>query len=826
MRLQQAWEGVCDGNCRKLIISGESGIGKSRLFAEFLKTFGAGQPTTIKLNCSKLHVNLPFYPIIEWLHQETGVAADSNPVSWAPIEHFLGRIGLDKHTHLLPLSTLLIEESGNPESYIAPSEQHLKVIQSLVAIIERTASESPVLLLVEDSQWADPSTLEFLDTILTRLSSQPILLIVTSRTSGSTMVQSSDSSEIIALKRLGDTFMEQIVRSILNLPQGGNPGVNHIVEKSDGIPYFCEEIAKVVNLSRSDSGPQSRPIDSTLANIAAIPTTLRDSLAARLDHLGEHKWVVEIAAVIGRRFEKRLILSILETVSGKSTIELEKIIAFLQKMEIFSKPDSDVKDNKLSFYHALLQETAYSSLVRTDKQKYHQAVVQVMEAGAFNIDPATLATHYREAELFEKAVQHFNIAAERASFKGSCSEALALVSEALAVLPRIAPGESARLIPKLITTMGTATMVSEGFGVRKAGAAYRMALQACKNAPNAEDEFRSLWGLARYSMVSSRLEAGLKYAKRAFAIANEAENENLQLEAYLIIGVANLWLGNFNDALTSYTSAREKYSEDSNYVLSMLCGEHPMVSCHSRMSFPLWVLGFPEKALQACRQARKIAGDVPNPLSRIRALAFSGWINQFIGDVNQTLKYSRQVVTLANRYNYPFWKHCGNMQVGWAKFALGDVDAGIKQYKEALDASKTTGTVGRTYHRGLLAEMYLKASEPDKAGAALRDAFDTAKKSGDGFWSASLHRIWGELLCHNNRIAEGSEALLTSSAMARTQKALFYEIQSHIGIIRYSNDDDTKLNSLDALKRAYVNIPEGLDTAIPREAHRVISQYS
>ena len=825
-KLGLGWDKVCKGNCSKLIVVGESGIGKSRLIAEFQRAFNITRPSTIELCCSKLHVNLPFYPIIDWLHQEISISRYPDQAPRTLIENFLDRIGLDKNTHLAPLSALLIEDDASQESYIAPNEQHLRVIQSLVAIIRNASVKSPLLLVVEDSQWADPSTLELLDTILTLLSAQPILLLVTSRTPGSKVSQNADSAEVVALKRLSDASMAQIARSVLDLPEGGNRVVNHIVEKSDGVPYFCEEIAKAVHHSHSGFKQPDQPIESVLVDIEAIPTTLRDSLAARLDRLGGHKWIVEVAAVIGRRFEKGLMLAILERISGKPAAELKKTINALQDMEIFSKPGIDPQDDKISFYHALLQETAYSSLVRAEKKKYHKVVAQEMASGAFSSEPATLAMHYRESELFVEAIEHFNTAAERASFKGSCSEALALVSEAFGILPKLTSKESDKLIPKLATTMGIATMVLEGFGVRKAEDAYQMALQACKNAPNAEYEFRSLWGLSRYCMVSSKLEQGLGHAERAFSIAKEADNSDLQLEAHLIIGVANLWLGNFKDALSNYTSAREKYAEESNYVLSRLCGEHPMVSCHSRMSFPLWVLGFPEQALQACGQARTIAEQVANPLSMIRALAFSGWINQFIGDADKTLFYARHVVDLANKHSYPFWKHCGNMQIGWAKFTQGNIGGGIRQYKQALDASKATGTIGRTYHRGLLAEMYLKTSETDKAGAALRDAFDTAKKSGDGFWSASLHRIWGEYLCHNNKVSEGSNALLASSTMAREQKAVFYEIQSHIGIIRYSNDDNAKVNSLDALKHAYLNIQEGIDTAIPQEAHSVINQYS
>jgi class 3 adenylate cyclase/predicted ATPase len=790
--LLKRWAQAKEGESQVVLLSGEVGIGKSRIVQGFRERLEAESHTRMLYYCSPFHQNSAFYPAMQQI--ERGLQfehEDAVEQKLDKLDHMLGNLGLSATAHGPVLASLL---SLSPEGRyaapeLAPEQWRKKTLESLVTVIEAMTIQQPVLVVLEDVQWIDPSTLELIGLLIEQLLSVRLLLVITFRPQFTPPWSGFTHVTALALNRLSRKESTALVTQVAGGKTLPDEVLDEIVARTDGIPLYTEELTKTViesNLFR-DEGDRY-----TLAGVLpplAIPASLHDSLMARLDRLGAVKEIAQLAATLGRTFSHAL----LAAVSPLDERPLEDALAQLLEAELIYRRGLP-PDVTYEFKHVLVQEVAYQSLLKSTRQHYHERIAQALEdqfPQTGETEPELLAHHYTEAHLTNQAIGYWLRAGKKALMRSAHLEAISHLTKGLELL-KILPdtAERAKQELDLQTTLGPALMAAKGLAAPEVEQSYRRAQVLCQQVGEAPQLFRVLAGLRAFYSARGELQTAREFGEQCLDLAKQVQDERLLMRAHEGLGIILTHVGEFTLARAHLDRGIALY--DAEKYHSTHAGQDPGVDCLAYAAQALWLLGYPDQAARRIDEALALAQELSHPFTLAFALHFAGVLHQARRERRAVQECADASMALANGHGFPSWLAGGKILQGWA---LATPDRGDKevllQIREGVNAWRATGGgVGLVLYLALLGDVHRELGEAEEGLHVLDEALTAVDKTGEHAWEAELHRLKGELLLlrsAKNR-HEAEPCFNRAIEVARGQSAKSLELRAVTSLSRLWRD--------------------------------------
>ncbi|MBI3756848.1 MAG: AAA family ATPase [Deltaproteobacteria bacterium] len=740
--LQRRWEQVKVGDGQVVLLSGEPGIGKSRLVQELKEHVDAEGATRIEFRCSPYHQNSALYPIIDHLQRLLQFTReDTFAVKLAKLQHMLARYRFPQ-ADTVPLLVALLSlphPEGSPPITGSPQKQKEKTQAALIAWLIEEAEQRPVYSIWEDLHWADPSTLEVLTLLLDQAPTTRMLTLLTSRPEFSSSWGSRSYLTQLTLSRLGQPQIEAIIERITGGKVLPLDMVQQIVTKTDGVPLFVEELTKTVVETLG-----AQPDASSLQ--MGVPSTLQDALMARLDRLGSAKEIAQLGATLGREFSYEL----LHAVANQEESNLQQGLRQLVETELIYQRGLPPQATYL-FKHALIQDTAYQSLLKSKRRQLHQQIAQVLEAQfpeTKETQPELLAHHYTEASLAEQAIPYWQQAGQRASQRSAYAEAIAHLTKGLEVLKTL-PDSSERAQQELTlhTALGGPLIAIKSYTAPEVEKVYTRARELCSRVGETPLLFPVLWGLYGFYWIRGESQTANELGAQLLRLAQSVQDPALLLLAHRVWGANLYFLGEFAPAREHLEQGIALYNPQQHHSLAFRYVLDPGMLCQVYVAATLWNLGYPDQARKRIHEALTFTRELSHPASLAYALNWAAIVHQLRREGQAAQEWAEEVIALSTEQGFPYYLADGTNLRGWALAEQGQGEAGIAVMRQGQAAYQAIGVeLQRPYLLAFLAEAYGKGGQAEEGLNVLAEALGAVHKRGPYFWEAELYRLKGELL--------------------------------------------------------------------------------
>ena len=829
--LRRRWEQAKERLGQVVLLSGTAGLGKSAL-TEVLRAQvrDEGRPR-IAFRCSAYHQNSALYPVITHVERVLDVQREDAPATKLDkLEQGLRpyRLPLDE---VVPLFAALLSvplDGRYAASTLSPQQQKQQTLDALVAWMLEEAERQPVLVAWEDLHWADPSTLEMLGLVLEQTPTVPMLHVLTYRPEFVPPWPTRSHLTPITLNRLERPQVEALITHLA----GGKPlpaeVVQHIVAKTDGVPLYVEELTKMLLQSAllqedADHYTLTGPLRSV-----AIPDTLQDALMARLDQLHTAKEVAQLGAVLGREFAYEM----LQALSAQDEATVQAGLAQLVGAELLYQRGRPPRARYM-FKHALIQDAAYASLLRSTRQRVHQQIAQLCETRfpeVVETQPEVVARHCTAAGLHEAAIRYWQRAGQRALQGSAHAEAIAHLTQGLAVLTTL-PETPARLQQELDlqVALGTALRVTKGHAAPEVERAYARARELCAQLGDTPQLFPVLRGLMLYYLNRGDLQTATQLGEQLLRLAQAQPDPAPLVLAHFQLGSVLFFRGEPAAARTHLTQALALHTPQAHRALAMRDGVDLGVGSGSFLARALWSLGFPEQALQHSQAARTLAQEVAHPYSLAFALVFVAIVHQYRREVLAAHEQAAAAMTLATEQGFASWGARGTVLHGWALTMQGQGEAGIAAIRQGLAADLATGsTLYQPYCLGLLAEAYGAGGHPEEGLTALAEALAVMDTTEVRYSAAELYRLKGALLLQQAvpDAAQAEACFHQALDVAREQQAKSWELRAATSLARLWQSQGKRQDAYALLAPVYEWFTEGFDTADVQEAKTLLQELA
>jgi class 3 adenylate cyclase/predicted ATPase len=827
--LLERWGWAKGGDGQVVLLAGEPGIGKSRMIRALREHLGDETYAPLSHYCSPYHTNSALYPVIGLLEREARLDRDEPPEEQlARIEALLSRWsdGLDEVVPLL--AALLGVPTGEryPPLTLTPEVRKRRTLQALVDQLAGLAVQQPVLALYEDAHWIDPSTLEFLCLVIERIRQLPVLVLITFRPQFQPPWSGQAHVTTLTMSRLGRRQGADLVARVTGEKPLPAEIVDQIVARTDGVPLFVEELTKTVLESGllADAGDHyelSGPLP-----LLAIPTTLHDSLMARLDRLASVKEVAQIGAVIGREFSHELLAAISPVPEDKLSEALNQLVASELVFRRGAPPDATY-----SFKHALVQDAAYQSLPRSRRQQLHGRIACVLEERlleAEDAQPELLAHHCTEAGLSEKAVKYWYQAGRLASERSALAEAIGHFRkglELLATLPDPSAGVEREI--DLQIALGGALISAKGHAAPETGRAYARAHELCRQVGDLGRLSPLLFGQWVFHMVRAEHAAAQGIAEELLRSA-EREGDAAVLVSHRVAGIGSLWRGELVEAREHLERTLALYDPERHRSLASVYAYDLRLAGLAGLAFALFQLGYPEQAVARCREAVDDAEWLSHPAGLAYSLFHACMLDQIRREIPGVRQRAAALVALSAEHGFALWQAAGVAFDGWALAERGRAAEGIARIESGLDSYRATGAgLFVPYFLGILGTAHGAAGRVAEGQRLLADALDAVRASGECWFGPELHRLNGELLSLAGRDRGTAEAcFLSAMAVAREQAAKLWELRAATSLARLWAEQGRRTEALDLLAPIYAWFTEGFDTADLKGAEALLDELA
>jgi class 3 adenylate cyclase/tetratricopeptide (TPR) repeat protein len=762
--LLELWAAAEKGQGRTVLVSGEPGIGKSRLALELVGRVRRRQGTVLRFQCSARHQSSMLHPLLErlqraTLRQRTDIPADRRKRLRALLR---GSSAPAREAAVALLAELMALPAGAPTEPQADAQRkRALLLEALIADVRALAQDRPLLLLLEDAHWIDPTSLQLLDLIVERMQAWSMLLVVTRRPPFQPAWAASVAH--IALQPLAAADAEALVRHI---PGGERlaEGLAHgIVVRADGVPLYVEELTKAVveasqSASVSRTGSQAAP---------AIPATLQASLMARLDHIGAPREIAKVAAALGREFSFELLSAVVDARSaGTLRHGLDRLVA-----ADLVVPAAAATGGTYAFRHALIQDAAYGTLLRGERRALHERIAGALQErfpAVAATQPEIVADHFTKAELWEAAARYWLEAGRRAVRGWALIEAAKHLNEGIRIagLLPVAP-EQQRLELELHMALGPVMMGASGYASKASLDVFRRAEPLVKAVGSVPERMLTMLGLFNVHYGRAELVEALDLARDYHLLA---ERHGVDVgRAHVLLGQTHAAMGAFADAAREFERCLRVYAETPEDAAALdVFGSQEVVS----LAFGAGVhyaLGRAEEGRVAIAQSIARARQIEHPLSIALALV-TDLLTPIPGGLDPDPARAEEVVRFCAEHRLR------NFQV-WAEFARGamiarrgDPRAGISAMRAAIDtADGMSSRLFRPTQLGTLAAAHARLGETGRALALVDDALAIVARTAERRAEPSLHRLRGELLVAAGKRTQGMQALQQSLSVARSQ---------------------------------------------------------
>jgi predicted ATPase/class 3 adenylate cyclase len=823
--LRRRWEQSKEGLGQVVLIRGEAGIGKSSLVETMRAQVRREGYTCVAVRCSPYHTNSALYPVMEHVQRVFQWQRDDTPAAK------LDKLERTLQTYSSPLEDVVplfaallsvpLPEARYAAVRLSPQQQKQQTHDALVAWMLEEAERQPVLVVWEDLHWADPSTLEYLGLLLDQSRTSAILNLLTFRPEFVPPWPSRSHMTPLTLTRLERPQVEALLTHLAGGKALPAEVVAYIVARTDGVPLFVEELTKMLLESDFLHQEAERYTLTGPLSAVAIPTTLQDSLMARLDRLPMIREVAQLGAVLGREFAYEM----LRALAGVEDALLQDQLAQLVDTELLYQRGRPPRATYI-FKHALVQDAAYASLLKSTRQQYHQQVAQMLEArfpATVATEPELVAHHYTEAGCYAQAVGYWQQAGQRAMQRSANVEAIAHLRQGIELLTTL-PDTPARVQAELTlqTTLGPALVATKGYATPEVAATYNRALELCEQAGEPPELFPVLWGMWSLYLGRAEHETAREFGEQCLSLAQRLDDPTLLLEVHLALGVSWFFLGQLSQAHAHIEQVVRLYDPQQHHALAFRHGNmDPGVGCLAYAGLTLWLLGYPDQALERVNEALTLAQHLEHPFTLARGLCWTTLLHQLRREWQVVPERAATAITVATAQQVALVLALGPLMRGWALAMQGQGAEGLTQLRQGLDAYRATGTeFQRPHFLSLLAEVHRSLGQPEAGLTALSEALTLVEKTGERYYEAELHRLKGELLLQHAapEVSHAEACFQQALDIARRQQAKSLELRAAMSLGRLWQQQGKRQEARALLAGVYHWFTEGFDTADLQEA--------
>ena len=828
--LHRRWEQSKEGIGQVVLISGEAGIGKSSLLETIRNEVKHTGATSITFRCSPYHQNSALYPVIEHLQRLLGWQPKESPATKLDkLEQLLQAYSLPE-AEMVPLFAALLSLPVPAERYpplnLSPQKQRQQTHDLLVTWLIEEAERQPVQVTWEDLHWADPSTLDFLGLVIEQSPTVRMLNVLTYRPEFRPPWVMRSHITPLTLNRLERLQVEALVTHHTAGKVLPAEVMQHVVSKTDGVPLFVEELTKTV--LESDVLRQVDGCYELLGPLSTltIPSTLQDSLMARLDRHPEVKEVAQLGAVLGREFtyETLKVLIPLEdtTLQDRLTQLVEAELLFQR-----GRPPRA----KYIFKHALIQDVAYASLLKSTRQHYHQQIAELFEHQFPDIvetQPEVLAHHYTEAGLAEQAIPYWQQAGQRAVARSANVEAISHVTKGLDVLQTLPVSvERTQQELALHIALGVPLQTTKGWGDPELEKAYGRARELCQQQEETPQLPFVLFGLWSFYLVRADYKTALELGEQLFSLAKRQHDMALLIQAHHTLGATLLLLGELASAREHFDQVIALYDPQQHGSLAFQYGGYdPGMFCRADAAFALWLCGYPDQALRRSQEALSLARELPQPFTLAFAVQWAAMLRQLRGEHQQTLEGAEAAITLSKEQEFPYFLGWGTILQGWVGADRGDEKEATDQIRQGVALYRSTGSeLWLTYILALQAEACGKVGQTEDGLATIAEALALIDTNAERLYEAELYRLKGELVLQSGAQSPESEAeacFQQAIDIARRQSAKSLELRAVMSLCRLRQQQGKRDEARHMLAEISAWFTEGFDTKDLQEANALL----
>ena len=830
--LRERWGQVQAGHGQIVMLSGEAGIGKSRLVQVVKEEISSATALRIEYHCSPYHQHSAFYPVIAHLERVLAWRQDDTPTDrLRKLEDALRPYPLPLAA-VVPLVAALLLLPLPAERYppltLPPQRQKQKTLEALLTWLLALTEQQPVLFVMEDLHWIDPSTLEFLTLLVEQGPTARLLTLLTCRPEFQVPWGLRTHLTPIALQRLPQPQVEAMIARLTGGKALPPAVLQQVVTKTDGVPLFVEELTKTVlesGLLRETE--EHYALTGPLPSLA-IPATLHDSLMARLDRLGTVKAVAQLGAVLGRTFA----YEVLQAVTPLDEAPLQQALARLVDAELLYQRGAPPQATYL-FKHALIQEAAYQSLLKSTRQQFHQRTAQVLETrfpASVETQPELVAQHYSAAGRHEQAIPYWQRAGQQASDRSAHLEAISHVSTGIALLKTLPETpERIQQALSLHIALGSALLKTKGHAAPEVEHAYTQARTLCQQVGETPELGQVLSGLWVFYLVGSQLHTARELAETLRRLAQRIHDPMLAVIAHNALGTTWFYLGALPAARQYLEEVIARYPPDQSRAAAFRPSQDLGVSARLHAAWSLWLLGYPDQALAHVHEALALAHELSHPFSLAYVRCWGAVVPQLRRDVPAVHEHAEAAVALATEQGFPLWVGMGTIFRGWARAMQGQGEEGIAQVCQGIASARATGAALTVpYLYTLLADVCAHLGYTANGLQALDEAYALVEQHEERFWEAEISRLRGVLLLRQTvpQQAEAEACCQRALDVARRQEAKALELRAAMSLSRLWQEQGKRAEAHAILAPVYSWFAEGFDTADLQEAKALLDEFS
>ena len=770
--LQKQYGKAKRGKGQVVLISGEAGIGKSRLIVALRARLAKERYGFLPFQCSSYHTSSALHPIIRYLEHAAGITRDSTPaVKLDGLEDLVRRTTEQTKSIVPLLAALLSIPTGDryPQRELTPEQLKNQTFIALLALLQASAEQQPAILVFEDVHWADPTSLELLERLRDSVANWRMLVILLHRPNLTLPWAEQPHVTSLTVNRLDRVQVSSMLQSLTRGKLLPRTTIDQILAKTDGVPLFVEEITKAVLESAVDGSKEGR---SGAQSTLLVPDTLHDSLMARLDQLAPVKTVAQIAAVIGRDFSFEL----LKATAPFRESEVQSAIDRLLSSDLVFQ-SGHLGGPSFSFKHALLRDEAYASILHDQRRKLHGTIAEVLcrdfpEIAATSAE--VVAQHYAEAGKAKLAIDYWMDAARRASSRSAFVEAgthLQMALKRLVDLPADAERDNLEL--HLQQSLGNAFAAAKGFAAAETVEAYRRALELCSSAQSSAQRFAALNGIIAFHITRGDFEQSRRLAEDLLSLADQQDDPMPKLMGHRALGQALFLMGELAPARDHLGNSLKLYDAAHHGPLAPLFSQ-------TYLALASTLLGEIDRGLASGQAAVQLAEQLQHPHSLCNALAFRAGAHVLCGDPKAAYPVAERTVALASEHAFPLWLAGGRMLRGWASCNLGNVEEGLPELRRSVRALEATGAlIWVQFARYLLAQAFAKAEQLTDAMKLVDQSLQTVATTSGRWYEAELHRLKGDLLVGTGGSPAAAEACYQKAmAVAVRQGARLWQLRA------------------------------------------------
>jgi predicted ATPase/class 3 adenylate cyclase/DNA-binding winged helix-turn-helix (wHTH) protein len=829
--LCERWAQVKDGLGQVVLLSGEAGIGKSRLVQALEEHLAGEVHTRVEYRCLPYYQNTALYPVVTHLQRLLRFTREeASEETLHKLEEALEPYGftLEEMVPLLAALLSLPLPDHYPSLNLTPQDQKQKTLEALLAWLLAEAERQPVCVVMEDLHWVDASTLEWLSLLIDQVSAARLLVLLTFRPDFHSPWAIHSYLTHLTLSRLTRRQVEVMAEQVAGGKALPIEVLRQLVTKTDGVPLFVEELTKMVLESGLVKEREERYELTDPLPPLAIPATLHDSLMARLDRLETAKQVMQLGAVLGREFSYEVI----RAVSPVDEATLQQELARLVEAELLYQRGLPPQARYV-FKHALIQEEAYQSLLRRTRQQYHQQIAQVLEARFLETretQPELLAHHYTEAGLSAQALPYWQQAGQRAIERSAHLEAaqhLATGLELLATLPETPARAQQEL--GLQMALGPALMATKGNAAPEVEQTYARARALCAQVGETPQLFSVLRGLCRFYSNRGALPTARELGEQLNRLAQRTAEPARLLEAHDALGHTLFFLGEYAAAQTHLEQGIALTDLTAQQAQALRHGAAPGVVCLAMAANTLWCLGYPAQALRRSQEALAQAQALAHPYSLALAQYWATFLYDRRREIPAALAQADALLSLATAQGFPLWVGFGTYWRGRALALQGQSEAGLAQMYQGMEAVLAMGnSVSRPLFLVLLAEAAGHAGQVEQGLCLLAEALTALEASGRGDLLAEAYRLQGEFFLRQatSEAAQAEACFQQALAIARRQQAKSWELRVAMSLSRLWQQQGKQVEACELLVLIYGWFTEGFDTADLQEARTLLEDLS